>query len=96
MAQGAQTLLQSTRASGIEFGLITPVTGGASVAGTCAEATIALSSAPFDGVVLVTASGDVTMRVVSRGSPPALLCGRPVLPGPGGALDERPGGPVLP
>ena len=94
MAQGARTLLQSSRASGLDLGLITLATGSASVAETCAEATIALSSAPFDGVTLITASGVVTMRVVSRGSPPALDCGRPVLPGPGGALEERPSGPL--
>ena len=72
MAQGARTLLQSSRASGLDLGRITLATGSASVAETCAEATIAVSSVPFDGVGSSTVNGAVTMRVVPEVSASAL------------------------
>ena len=68
MAQGARTLLQSRWPFGLDLGLITPVTGIAPVARTCAGATIAMSSVPCDGVGLFTVSGAVTLRVVSEES----------------------------
>ena len=80
MAQGARTLLQSSRASRSVVGLITPVTGIAPVATrACAGATNAMSSVPLDGVGSGTASGAVTLRVVLGVSSAAVLdCGAPL------------------
>ena len=72
MEHGALTLFQSSRASGLVLGLVTLATGSASGARTCAEATIVLSSVPFDGVGSGTVSGGVAMRVVSEEAAPIL------------------------
>ena len=72
MEHDALTVLQSSIALEAVLGLITLATGSASVAGTCAEATIVLSSVPFDGVGSGTVSGGVAMRVVSVDAAPIL------------------------
>ena len=91
MEHCALTVLQSSMALGVVLGLVTLATGRASGARTCAEATIVLSSVPFDGVGSGTVSGGVAMRVVSEDAASVLDCGSPLPPGAGGALDARPG-----
>ena len=78
MVHDARTLLQSNAVSSAAlgrglsaldpFGLITRVTGSASVGDPCAEATNAMSSASNDGVCSRTASGGVTLRRVLEAS----------------------------
>ena len=84
MAHGARTLLQSSRAVGLDLGLITLVTGSAPVARTCAGATIVLSSVPYNGVGSSTVSGAVTLRVVPEDSSSAVLDWGAPLPRAGG------------